>query len=334
MGDIVIDNAGKTVTAYSGNIRIRCNFLVVQMVVDSRQNITVRKSFRLTTKDAFIDALKYKHMMSDRLNQTKIHSASFTDLNLTIPTHVKQYVSGFLDGDGTIALYRGRTVVGFSQSQNSCVPPVLQFIQTHYGGFIHSHAVRQIRPNRRREHTLKVDKFYNQRPLLEDIKENAIIKRDQAEIAMHSYNTLNKEELAVISTNLKYLKTQYQTVSIVEDRLTIPYLAGFFDAEGCITFDKSSPRLFFAQKGCTAILHAIAKRFSTLGKVCDSSSYVAWGRLQDVKDILSQLLPYLIGKREQAEKTIEYITARNKRERSRSQYEYELKEEVKRLKRT
>jgi hypothetical protein len=131
------------------------------------------------------------------------------------------------------------------------------------------------------------------------------------------YSLLKKQQLATVASSPPVCKEERKDLAeklqrlkseppSIKNSVSWPYLAGFFDAEGCIAYDSQSCslQLEIAQKhpeGLKAIVRFLASQDPPVtaslnpGKVCIS-------KLSDVKVVLRRLLEAgLLGKRQQAE---------------------------------
>jgi len=124
------------------------------------------------------------------------------------------------------------------------------------------------------------------------------------------------------------------------DKLDIKYIAGFFDADGHCSISFVRPNSVKIEIGwCNNyqdILIKIREFFNNYGKMFvivndderrkrPSYRYKIW-RMNEVKEILQKMLPYLHIKRRQAELILEFIKSRTNHKKIRTPYtDYELK---------
>lgn len=170
-----------------------------------------------------------------------------------------QYVGGFMDGDGCIhATADRKIVVSISQAQQSSIPVILTFLQNHYGEGVLLHVPAKLK-NHRDMHVLR---FYGQNALgiLQDIADYGIVKRDQAASAIKFLRKdIKFEEVHSLLSSAKNL-ADYQSVSILTERLTPAYIAGLFDAEGCVGVKgQTSIVVQLSQKQSPVLLEEITK---------------------------------------------------------------------------
>jgi hypothetical protein len=174
-----------------------------------------------------------------------------------IPEHVKMYIAGFIDGDGSIGQNDGLPRISVAQATKfDKTSPALLFVQKYYGGSVSRR--KKLNENRRDIEKLRIGKSEATKPLLQDLEKYSVLKYNQAKIASEFYLTSDKLKMSEIKIRLAKTKElkEYQNVIIDPQRITIPWLAGFFDAEGCVhaavrngvslfasVYQKSSPSL-------------------------------------------------------------------------------------------
>lgn len=166
-----------------------------------------------------------------------------------INTLLLDYLAGFFDAEGYIGIYprskenrRVNTQYMLSCKVTGCDPRPLKIFSENFGGCI----------------TLTKGKKEHYKPVymwaisakkalifLEQICSRLVIKKSQAEIAiMHQKrkivgNQLISNERTVLEEAeyilLQNLKKQNVVCTSLLENMSIPYLAGFFDGEGCIS---------------------------------------------------------------------------------------------------
>lgn len=111
-----------------------------------------------------------------------------------IPTDVRRWTAGFVDGDGTMRIEpKGTVIVRITQSCESGEPETLVFIQRHYGGIIAERSFNgETRGNRRRAWTLR---FHNKdaKDIIKDVSELGTFKRPQAELVLDYWKRLEAD---------------------------------------------------------------------------------------------------------------------------------------------
>lgn len=192
-----------------------------------------------------------------------------------------QYVAGYLDGDGTITIRRetGGRSSGFSGTiivdADQCDPSVTLLLLNKFGG--RYECKTQKKENARHQHrwVLTGEKTV---PFLKDILPHLILKKKRAELALEFWDkknepsTLDEDFLKIFEKNTAMQKMdQLAFESSNIDRLTDSYVAGLFDAEGCVNVCPGNYALTIAQKMKKEILHALKNKYN-LGRI----SYNCW----------------------------------------------------------
>lgn len=225
-----------------------------------------------------------------------------------------QYIAGFFDGDGYVGLFFSDRYwyrfpcVTFSQAYDGGIPPELGVVQRHYGGSITKLPLHE---HRRDRYNLQIQSEDALLRVLPDLKRNCVIKAAQLEIAEKylSGGRKDAEEFSVALRDAK-VKTSTMDVSSLAERLTDPYLAGFFSAEGSIGIypnGKCSTILetTMGQPSCPSILRAIKSKF---GVGCISKAGVLKIRGRDGAAFLNVIYPLLQGqKKDQVEIGLRYL---------------------------
>ena len=205
------------------------------------------------------------------------------------PPHAS-YIAGFIDGDGCIFI---RKITDGYQSGiqiTQCRTNILQVIRYHFGGSITSSENRNNKienimdENNEYIHKHNVRNQYNllirsneYQILMNYLKDSFIIKEKQYS-CLHEFNKIanlpnkleEKEELYKICSKNNVI------TNVIEDNLqkiNIEYIAGLFDAEGCIYINKTQKCNFYisiAQKNHPIVLHEIVK-FLGFGKINTSN---------------------------------------------------------------
>ena len=201
------------------------------------------------------------------------------------PPHAS-YIAGFIDGDGCIFIRKitdgYQSGIQFSQSRTN----ILQVFLYHFGGSITSSKNRNNKTenimndentyiykyNVRNEYNLLI-RSNEYQILLEYLNNSFIIKENQ-------YNCLyNFNKLTNLPNKSEEKKELYKICSennvkttIIESnlyKLNIEYIAGLFDAEGCLFINKNKFTCFnisIAQKNHPQILYEVVK-YLRFGKV-------------------------------------------------------------------
>ena len=233
------------------------------------------------------------------------------------PPHAS-YIAGFIDGDGCIFIRKitdgYQSGIQIAQSRTN----ILQVIRYHFGGSITSSENR----NNKVENIMDVNNEYihkhnirnqynllirsNEYQILMDyLKESFVIKEKQYN-SLYEFNKFTnlpnkleeKEELYKLCSENNVI------TNVVEDNLqkiNIEYIAGLFDAEGClfIQSDLKKIKISIAQKNHPIILHKI-QQFLTFGKVDNSNIELIIYNKSDCLKFIKLVKKHLIVKYNQA----------------------------------
>ena len=206
-----------------------------------------------------------------------------------MPPH-PSYIAGFIDGDGCIFIRKIKDGYQSGIQITQCRTNILQVIRYHFGGTITSNTNRNnklfnilnkkdnyiYKYNVRNQYNLLIRSDEYQ-VILNYIKNNIIIKQIQIN-SLYEFNKIvnlqnklkEKEELFNIC-NQNNLNHSVNNIIDV-NKLNIEYIAGLFDAEGClyISTDLKKYKISISQKNHPYILHKI-KEFLGFGLVCSKN---------------------------------------------------------------
>ena len=251
--------------------------------------------------------------MMNILEDNKIHLQRFKNE----PPNAS-YIAGFIDGDGCIFIRKitDGYQSGFTITQ--CRTNILQVLRYHFGGSITSCEKRNNKienimdENNEFIHKHNVRNQYNllirsneYQVLLDYLRHSFIIKEQQ-------YNCLYEfNRMANLPNKLEEKERLYTVCSenngkttILEgnlQKLNIEYIAGLFDAEGCLFINKdlNSKHISIAQKNHPIILHKIVK-FLGFGKVETSNMCFIIYNKTDCLKFIQLVKTHLIVKYNQA----------------------------------
>lgn len=233
------------------------------------------------------------------------------------PPHAS-YIAGFIDGDGCIFI---RKIVdgyqsGFTITQ--CRTNILQVLRYHFGGSITSSENRNNKIENKMDdnnefiHKHNVRNQYNllirsneYQVLLDYLRHSFIIKEKQYN-CLYEFNKManlpnkleEKEGLYIVCSE-NNCKTTILAGNI--QKLNIEYIAGLFDAEGCLFINKdlNNISISISQKNHPLILHEIVK-FLGFGKVETSNmSFIIYNK-SDCLKFIQLVKTHLIVKYNQA----------------------------------
>jgi hypothetical protein len=183
------------------------------------------------------------------------------------------YIAGFIDGDGCIFIRKIKngyqTGLSISQSRTN----ILQVMKYHFGGSITAISTRcnktkdDIDNEKYSKYNIRNEYNYFVRSgeysvLLDYIKDAMIIKKNRID-CLYKYNFLvnkinkNKEKEELYKLCSEYNKNHVMSEGVIN--INIEYIAGLFDAEGCVYINKDTFNycISIAQKSYPIILKKI-----------------------------------------------------------------------------
>ena len=208
----------------------------------------------------------------------------------SMPPH-PAYIAGLIDGDGCIFIRKiangYQSGITISQSRTN----VLQVIRYHFGGSITTSVNRNNKVedvlndtgefyhkhNRRNQYNLML-RSNEYKLLLDYIQFSFIIKHPQIECLYKFYKLADIPNVVEAKEALYQKCKTYNENKIIDEthltRMSIEYIQGLFDAEGCIYIDKnfSNYSITIAQKNQPIVLEKI-KEFLRYGKVYCNNKY-------------------------------------------------------------
>lgn len=215
------------------------------------------------------------------------------------------YLAGFIDGDGTIFIRKFKdgynSGISISQSRTN----ILSIMKNHFGGKIYED--KRDRGQGRTNYIYRV-MGKEATKLIDYLNNEFVIKRTQYN-CLKEFNSLvkkqkkqeEKEQLCQLC-----LKTNKEKPHLIVENLSIDWIAGLFDAEGCITvkIERTEIRVKITQKNNPNVLTAIYDKFG-YGKV----KGLLWEIYDknNILDFFTKVYPFLIVKRNQVDKAREYI---------------------------
>lgn len=230
--------------------------------------------------------------------------------SVDFPVSTMQIIAGFYDGDGSISCcHRGYFWVRLMQSQNEGYPEILAWLKTLFPMACNEGKYDRKKANQRIQHTFNLNGKYCL-PLLELLIYHAIVKQSQAALV---FNTVIPSKNLNVSEVLEKLHTynteaHYQEITVDPAKLSWPYLAGLFMAEGSIGYYDYGIHLTIAQKVCRNLLDAI-KLFFGKGNVNKQGYFVLYA--VNAIEFINAMMPYLMGtKKEQCLKMIQLFELR------------------------
>ena len=251
-----------------------------------------------------------------KINKMNKINKQMTPLKLDDCKISPYYLAGFFDGDGSICITQGLSLqIQFSQ----CVPNILNKIQEIFvGGTLHKREAKN--ENCRDEYSLR----YCGRKCEEILKYldiGSIMKWKQIQIAKQFIYMNNLRELENTKIDLrekmrKLNKSYKKTHNKPYNKINWEYIAGIFDAEGCIYMKKHQKKnssefrhkfgyIKITQTNDYKLLEKI-REYVGHGRTNDKISWKT-ERIDFAKWDLKKIYPLLIVKRKQAECCLEFF---------------------------
>lgn len=211
-----------------------------------------------------------------------------------------QYVAGFFDGDGSIAVEKlsgGYTLrVKLFQSDEN-------LIDQFHSAFPFLHKGKQDRGRNRTEYSLRAS-GHQIIPLLLLLKDNSILKYQQVVEATKFLDLVkgDKTEKEAMYTSLKMMKVSSSIKPY--ERLTVPYIAGLFEAEGSIGLYTRGLRVKLTQKSDVDILQKIGAMYNNTNAI---NNYALCFYGSSCKQFLIDMSSFCIYKLPQIKMALDYI---------------------------
>lgn len=261
-----------------------------------------------------------------------------------------EYLAGFFDGDGCISSRKTATPssvrASVSQSRDAGEPEELRQFQRYYGGRISK--TNQKRNSNNRERWMWSPEPDQLSRFLADMRAHSIVKAPQLQLALDLLGCASKEERIGLAARMSDWKKRYHEVPIDKERITMPYLAGLFAAEGSANLTgKETARISIqiAKSSCPALLDAIKEKVG-FGYIAKQSGCFCVAAKNAVR-FAASIQPHLVGQkvpqleillRWQAQPKLVGLKGTERAGKKRSagwwgEYDH-VREELKRMKRT
>lgn len=236
------------------------------------------------------------------------------------------YIAGLIDGDGCIFIRKIAKGYQSGITITQCRSNVLQVIRYYFGGSIttsinRNNKVEDVlddtgefyhKHNRRNQYNLML-RSNEYKVLLDYIRFYFVIKQPQIECLYEFYKLTDIPNM-VDSKEILYQKCKTYNENKIMDktqllRISIEYIQGLFDAEGCIYIDKTDIckfRISLSQKNQPVVLEKI-KVFLGFGHNSGNISYIIYNKSECLK-FIALMKPGLIVKYNQAVAFETYLT--------------------------
>lgn len=224
------------------------------------------------------------------------------------------YIAGFIDGDGSISIFKIKDGYNPRISISQCRTNILSIMVHHFGGFVQ---LTRNENGKNRTQFNYINRGESLKFLVNYIKDHIIIKKLQIDNLFNFLPYINKcnckeikEELCQIVINANKTKIP---VEISSTQLNNYYLAGIFDAEGCIVIGTrpngmftKGPTVKITQKNNPNILVAI-RDFLGYGKV-SGVNWIFYGNKDDIcYDFIERIIDKTIVKYNQLIELRKYL---------------------------
>lgn len=220
----------------------------------------------------------------------------------TMPPH-PAYLAGLIDGDGCIFIRKIANGYQSGITITQCRSNVLQVIRYHFGGSIttsinRNNKVEDVlddagefyhKHNRRNQYNLML-RSNEYKVLLDYIRFSFVIKQPQIECLYEFYKLADIPNVIEAKEALYQQCKTYNENKIMDEtqlaRMSIEYIQGLCDAEGCFYIDKNCNKcsIFIAQKNHPIVLEKI-KEFLGYGVIESNISYVIYKKADCLKFI-------------------------------------------------
>lgn len=241
-----------------------------------------------------------------------------------MPPH-PAYLAGLIDGDGCIFIRKIANGYQSGITITQCRSNVLQVIRYHFGGSIttsinRNNKVEDVlddsgefyhKHNRRNQYNLML-RSNEYKLLLDYIRFSFIIKQPQIECLYEFYKLADIPNVVVMKEAFYQKCKIYNENKIMDEsqlmRMSIEYIQGLLDAEGCFYIDKkiSNYSITIAQKNQPIVLEKI-EEFLGYGKVYCNNKY-SISKKADCLKFIALMKPGLIVKYNQAVAFETYLT--------------------------
>lgn len=253
----------------------------------------------------------------------------FKKNNISEKIHIDEilnhdYLGGLWDGDGTFNIYCNKSsgkISGYTLKIElpQSYKPLLEIIKLKYGGNIYTYENRSLgKDNTRIQHCYRIcgEEGYK---LASDLYQGCRIKKRQAELCLKyiplvskKYTGDQKQELMIEMQRLN-IKKVYENENFPD--VNENYIAGIFDAEGCISLSKKNgeyiradPYVQISQKNHPTILHMI-KNYFNYGNVRKNTKWVLENQ-KGISDFITRYENKVIVKKKQCELIKRFLKSR------------------------
>lgn len=227
------------------------------------------------------------------------------------------FIAGFIDGDGYVHMKESKGSIRYGIFIGQCRTNILQVLHYHFYGHIYKindetrneidENMYYLPNNIRTIYTIRQNSYYS-KYLIEYIEDFIILKHNQIKCIYEALQIKDEIKDHTIKEKMIELKNkcqQYNQREIKIDydftRLNDAYIAGLFDAEGCVTIKHKGIREFrlkigICQKNHPMLLEKLIEYFGY--GIIDRYCYIIFIK-DDIANFLERVLPFIIVKKNQ-----------------------------------
>lgn len=172
------------------------------------------------------------------------------------------YFAGMFDGDGCIFFSKTILCEIRQCSSDGQPPPVLLHFQRYFGGKIR---LSTKKTSQQRDSFLYSVASRLALRLIEIIAKFGVLKQVQAKMVLQHVAPQDPggfrmyfRDSAVLEKNLQQAKREYASIPIEKSQLTLPWISGFTDAEGCVYW-RDGAKMQVTQKNSPRVIALLAE---------------------------------------------------------------------------
>lgn len=236
------------------------------------------------------------------------------------------YIAGFIDGDGCLYIRKIKsgyqTGISIAQSRTN----ILQILKYHFGGSITSSANRNDKTIDVMDNENNYDKYNirnqynlmirsNEYEIILNYLKDSFITKDYKYQCLYKFSKYvnipnkNEEKELLFNQYLNFDALAFHDDNIYLTRLNPEYIAGLFDAEGCLYINKNNYNKFYisiVQKNNTFLLRNLIQYFG-FGNIDEECRFKIYNK-KDCLTFISLIKDLLIVKYNQSIAFIEFLT--------------------------
>lgn len=231
------------------------------------------------------------------------------------------YLAGFMDGDGYYVMTESNGYVRYGIYIGQCRTNILQIIHYHFYGQVRQPdtLVRMnqdenlfyCKDNIREIYSIKINSYYS-KYMAEYMAPYVIFKKNQIQCILEAIDTKGeskKEKLVDLKNKCQEYNQRLTDVEYDFSKMNDAYIAGLYDAEGCITMIHNGImeyrfKIGICQKNHPIVLTKLVEYFGygLVDKYCFIINTKA-----HIQNFLERMMPYLIVKKNQSMTVYEFL---------------------------